>query len=212
MKPATNKVLEISGAHASGNGDQAGAVNHTSSARRFAIGASSNQQVGGARSPFGSHPRRQSPHRLLWLLAIFMIMTAVGKNLSATQPADPQAKMDALFRDFAQPGGPGAAVMVVHRGKVLFSKGYGLADVEGKVPCATNTNFRLASVTKQFTAMAILILAERGKLSLDETLTDCFPEFPAYGKNRTLRHLLSHTSGLIDYEDIIPAGTTIPVL
>src|SRR5262249_32013980 len=61
-------------------------------------------------------------------------------------------------------------------------------------------------------AMSILILAERRKLSLDESLTEFFPEFPNYGKQIAVRHLLSHTSGLIDYEDVIPAGTTIPVL
>ena len=75
-----------------------------------------------------------------------------------------------------------------------------------------NTNFRLASVTKQFTAMAVLILAERKRLSFDERLTDFFPEFPAYGQQITLRHLLTHTSGLIDYEDVIPKGTELPVL
>src|SRR5438093_6023639 len=60
--------------------------------------------------------------------------------------------------------------------------------------------------------MAIMILAERRKLSLDETLTDFFPEFPSYGKGITVRHLLSHTAGLVDYEDVIPKGTEIPVL
>ena len=102
--------------------------------------------------------------------------------------------------------------MVIHNGKPVFAKGFGLADLEKKTPCTTNTNFRLASVTKQFTAMAVLILVERGKLSLDERLTAFFPEFPAYGRQITVRHLLTHTSGLLDYEDLIPPGTTIPVL
>ena len=88
----------------------------------------------------------------------------------------------------------------------MLAKGYGLANVEERIPCGTNTNFRLASVTKQFTAMAVMMLAERKKLSLDERLTDFFPEFPAYGNQITLRHLLTHTSGLIDYEDVIPKG------
>ena len=102
--------------------------------------------------------------------------------------------------------------MVMHLGKVVFAKGYGLADVEAHVPCRTNTNFRLASVTKQFTAMGVMILADRKNLSLDETLPEIFPEFPEYGRKITVRHLLTHTSGLIDYEDVIPAGTSIPVL
>jgi CubicO group peptidase (beta-lactamase class C family) len=121
-------------------------------------------------------------------------------------------RVDALFRDFNQAGSPGASVMIIKGGKVMLAKGYGLANVEERIPCGTNTNFRLASVTKQFTAMAVMILAERRKLSLDERLTDFFPEFPPYGRQITLRHLLTHTSGLIDYEDVIPKGTEIPVL
>jgi CubicO group peptidase (beta-lactamase class C family) len=102
--------------------------------------------------------------------------------------------------------------MVIRDGKVIFAKAYGLANLEERIACGTNTNFRLASVTKQFTAMAIMILAERKKLSLDETLTDFFPEFPPYGKSITVRQLLTHTGGLADYEDLIPKGTEIPVL
>jgi len=121
-------------------------------------------------------------------------------------------KIDALFADFNRPDSPGASVTVIQNGTVLLAKGYGLANVEEKIPCKPETNFRLASLTKQFTAMSILILADHKKLSLDDSLVDFFPAFPSHGKQITVRHLLSHTSGLIDYEDIIPAGTTIPVL
>ncbi|HVM49261.1 MAG TPA: serine hydrolase domain-containing protein [Candidatus Acidoferrum sp.] len=132
---------------------------------------------------------------------------------AAVQPADTLAqKLDALFQDFSQPGAPGASVMVIRDGKVAFAKGYGLANVEVMVPCGTNTNFRLASVTKQFTAMSVLILVDRQRLSLDERLTDFFPEFPAYGREITVRQMLTHTSGLLDYEDLIPKGSTLPVL
>jgi CubicO group peptidase (beta-lactamase class C family) len=144
-------------------------------------------------------------------LALLTAMTLLAQTLSAgTDPMT--SKLDSLFQEFAEPDAPGASVIVIHKGKVLFAKAYGLADVEAGVPCSTNTNFRLASVSKQFTAMAVLILAERKKLSLDERLTDFFPEFPEYGTRITVRHLLNHTSGLIDYESVIPKGTTIPVL
>src|SRR5438046_3520114 len=119
--------------------------------------------------------------------------------------------VDALFHDFDQADAPGAAVIVIKEGNPLFAKGYGLADLEKRIPCTTNTNFRLASVTKQFTAMAVLILAEEGQLSLEDRLPKFFPEFPEYGEAITLRHLLTHTSGLPDYEDHIPQGTTIPL-
>jgi len=124
----------------------------------------------------------------------------------------PTAKLDSLFKEYSRADSPGASVMIIQNGKVIVAKSYGLANVEDKIPCATNTDFRLASVTKQFTAMAVLILADHKKLSLEEHLADFFPEFPAYGKQITVRHLLTHTSGLIDYEDVIPKGTEIPVL
>jgi len=132
---------------------------------------------------------------------------------AASQRADTLTpKLDDLFQEFSQPGSPGASVVIIHDGKIALAKGYGLANLEEKVPCGTNTNFRLASVTKQFTAMSVLILADRKQLSLDEPLTDFFPEFPAYGRQITVRHLLTHTSGLLDYEDLIPEGTELPVL
>ncbi|HZQ47860.1 MAG TPA: serine hydrolase domain-containing protein, partial [Verrucomicrobiae bacterium] len=120
--------------------------------------------------------------------------------------------IDTLFHDCNRPDVPGASVMVIKDGKVLLAKSYGLADLENKVPSAPDVNYRLASVTKQFTAMAIMMLADAGKMSFDDSITRFFPEFPAYGKPITVRHLLNHTSGLIDYEDIIPPGTTLPVL
>jgi CubicO group peptidase (beta-lactamase class C family) len=119
--------------------------------------------------------------------------------------------VDHLFADFSLPGVPGASVMLIEDGKVLLAASYGLANLETGAICATNTNFRLASVTKQFTAMSILILAVCGKLSLDDPLPKFFPGFPAYGKDITLRHLLTHTSGLLAYEDLIPPDTIVQV-
>ena len=138
-------------------------------------------------------------------------MTALAKSASGAGP-DVTAKIDSLFRDFGHPNAPGATVMVIHNGKSIFAKGYGLANLESKTPCTTNTNFRLASVSKQFTAMAVMKLVEQKKLMLDERLTNFFPDFPAYGGQITVRHLLTHTSGLLAYEDLIPPGTTISVL
>jgi CubicO group peptidase (beta-lactamase class C family) len=121
------------------------------------------------------------------------------------------ATIDTLFEQYELPGAAGASVIVIKDGRVLYKKAYGLADVEGKVRATTRTNYRLASVTKQFTAMAIMILAERKQLTLDDRLADFFPDFPPYGRQITIRQLLSHTSGLIAYEDLIPRGTTVPL-
>src|SRR5215471_10090554 len=115
-----------------------------------------------------------------------------------------------LFSEFAQSGVPGASVMVLREGKILHAESFGLANLEQETPCTAQTNFRLASLTKQFTAMAILLLFERKELSLDERLTDFFSECPLSWEKITVRHLLSHTSGLLDYEDLIPAGATLP--
>ena len=145
------------------------------------------------------------------LLPLAALMTLARPAVRAATCL-PAAQMDALFADYQRPGVPGASVMVIGDGKVLFAKGYGLADLARRIPCDTNTNFRLASVTKQFTAMAVLMLVQQKRLSLDERLTDVLPEFPTYGKAITVRQLLGHTSGLIDYEDIIPKGTVLPVL
>ena len=123
-----------------------------------------------------------------------------------------EAFVDSLFADFNTPAAPGAAVLVAMDGKVLVSKGYGLADLDARVPVTPHTNFRLASVTKQFTAMATMLLVQDRRLRLDETLTDIFPDFPAYGSRITVRHLLTHTSGLQAYEDFVPDSQATQVL
>ena len=122
-----------------------------------------------------------------------------------------ESAVDALFARYNHPDVPGAAVIVIRGGKVLYRRGYGLADLEAHIAVTPATNFRLASVTKQFTAMAIMILEERGKLSFDSPLTRFFPDYPAYGRQITVRHLLNHTSGLKAYEELIPSGQTAQV-
>jgi CubicO group peptidase (beta-lactamase class C family) len=118
------------------------------------------------------------------------------------------ATVDHLFADFSLAGAPGAALLVIDHGERVLAANYGLANLETGAACLNTTNFRLASVSKQFTAMTILILAARGKLSLDDSLRKFFPDFPAYGEGIAVKHLLTHTSGLPAYEDLIPEGAT----
>jgi CubicO group peptidase (beta-lactamase class C family) len=92
---------------------------------------------------------------------------------------------------------------VAKNGKPFFHEGYGVADLRTLHPIDATTDFRLASFTKQFTAMCIMLLVHDGKMHYDDHLTDFFPEFPAYGKAITVRNLLNHTSGLPDYEDLL---------
>lgn len=122
-----------------------------------------------------------------------------------------EKKLDEIFADYNNSNLPGAAVMVVKDGDIIFQKGYGLANIEKNEPISSSTNFRLASVTKQFTAMSVLLLIERGDLKINSTLKEIFPDFPDYGNDITIKHLLQHTSGLIDYEDLIPDTATIQV-
>lgn len=112
------------------------------------------------------------------------------------------AKVDALFSAI-KPDTPGAAVLVLKDGHAVYERGFGITDLRTHHKIDAHTNFRLASLTKQFTAMAIMLLVHDGKLRYDQTLTETFPDFPAYGKNITLREILSHTSGLLDYEDLM---------
>jgi CubicO group peptidase (beta-lactamase class C family) len=118
-------------------------------------------------------------------------------------------RIDAILSPLADAKSPGTAVLVRKDGRVVFQRGYGVRAVEigpnwrslAKIDAATN--FRLASCSKQFTAMSIMLLVYDGKLRYEDKLTDLFPEFPAYGRTITVRHLLNHVSGLPDYEDLM---------
>jgi D-alanyl-D-alanine carboxypeptidase len=91
------------------------------------------------------------------------------------------------------------AIAVVRQGEVILTRGYGLSDLENDVPATAETIYRLGSITKQFTALAIMQLAEQGKLSVDDELTKFLPEYPTAGHKVTVHHLLNHTSGIKSY-------------
>jgi CubicO group peptidase (beta-lactamase class C family) len=132
---------------------------------------------------------------------------------ASPRSATPTARqIDSIFSSVTEPDAPGLAVLVRKNGRTFFERGYGLRDLRTHVKIDPATNFRLASCTKQFTAMAIMLLVHDGKLAYNTRLTDVFPEFPAYGKSITIRNLLNHTSGLLDYEDLMPqpAANTPP--
>jgi CubicO group peptidase (beta-lactamase class C family) len=124
-------------------------------------------------------------------------------NPLATSAQVSSAQIDSIFASLKSNAAPGAAILVVHNGQPVFRRGYGVTDLHTLDPIDAQTNFRLASFTKQFTATCIMLLVHDGKLHYEDHLTDIFPEFPAYGKGITIRNLLNHTSGLPDYEDIL---------
>src|SRR6185503_4304666 len=126
---------------------------------------------------------------------------------------DPGAEIDALFSQWTT-NAPGCAVGVSQDGKISIEKAYGMADLEHDVPNRPDTIFEAGSVSKQFTAAAVLVLARDGKLSLDDPIRKYVPEVPDYGTPITIRQMLQHTSGLRDWgsvEDIAgwPRGTRV---
>jgi len=119
--------------------------------------------------------------------------------------------IDGLFTEYNRASVPGAAVAVIHDGRLALVRTYGLANLETKTRVTEGTNFRLASLTKAFTATAVLLLIRDGRLTLDTQVADIIRDFPAYGRDIQIRHLLTHTSGLQAYEDFIPKAPMRPL-
>ena len=139
-----------------------------------------------------------------------MLMVVLSPKMVTAAQSD-SAKIDAIFASLKSDTAPGGAVLVLKDGQTVLARGYGVTDLRSLGEIDAHSNFRLASVSKQFTAMAVMLLAHDGKLRYDERLTDVFPDFPAYGRDISIRHLLNHTSGLQDYEDLMPAdGSAAP--
>ena len=153
--------------------------------------------------------------------AILAVALAGAAPFAAAEPTSPSprsaltpqqiASIDRFVKDeMARQQIPGLAVGVYSRGRTLLAKGYGLANVELNVPVTPQTIFQAGSVGKQFTATAIMMLAEEGKLSLDDSITKYFPDAPASWKPILIRNLLSHTSGLSDYSTRERSGPNGP--
>jgi CubicO group peptidase (beta-lactamase class C family) len=137
--------------------------------------------------------------RLRGQLDLAEFLAGKGADTTAQWPV-PAELVESLFGRTIKSNGPGAAVLVGRDGKILFQKGYGMADIEHHVPVTPETKFRIGSISKQFTAVAILKLQEQGKLSVEDKLSKYFPDFPR-GDEVRLRHLLTHTSGIHSYTD-----------
>jgi len=145
------------------------------------------------------------PATLLLLAALpFGSATANDATENDAMQSTAMAEVDARLLRYTGDV-PGAALLVLHDGKPVVRRGVGLADVDAGVPVTATTNFRLASVSKQFTAATVLLLAEDGRLRLDDPVRRWLPALPGNADGVTLHHLLSHTSGLHDYEDIMAA-------
>jgi len=134
----------------------------------------------------------------LFFISIFAVTCQNSQNTEAVENS-----IDEIFADFDDLLKPGAAVAVVKDGEVVFKKGYGSANLEYEIPVTPKTIFHVASVSKQFTVFALLLLAEEGKLSLDDPIQKYISEVPDFGEVITLRHLATHTSGMRDQWDLL---------
>lgn len=144
-------------------------------------------------------------------LSLFSIFTfAQGRSLSLNGLME--RRIDSLLQSYHVSGNPGAAVLIYEQGEVRMAKGYGIKNSSTAEKVSAQTCFRLASLTKQFTAMSILQLSQAGKITLDSPAHFYLGSLPAYAQGITIRHLLTHTSGLPDYEDLIPAAQKKQVL
>ena len=120
-------------------------------------------------------------------------------------------EIDSIFAAYNHPDTPGASIVVVRDGVVAFDAAYGMADLEVKVRATPRTDYRLASLTKQFTATAIMLLIQDGKLRLDQPVAAVLPGFPSSARSVTVRQLLTHTSGLWAYEEFVPDTQSVQV-
>ena len=127
---------------------------------------------------------------------VFVVFALAANAFAQTKSVE--QRIDGIFAPWNKKDTPGASVAVIRDGKMIFSKGYGMANLEYGVPNKPETVFHIASVSKQFTTFAVLLLEEDGKLSLDDDIRKYVPEVPDFGKKITLRHLAHHTSGLRD--------------
>lgn len=136
------------------------------------------------------------------LMRLVFAILSIFKSDTRSLQRDLDAQMRAAFPAHE----PGAALLVVRNGKTIFEKGYGLAYVRSKQGIGPQTTFRMASVSKQFTAMAVLLLEKEGKLKQTDVVRQYFPELPAWADEMTLAHLLTHTSGIWDAELLLDAS------
>jgi CubicO group peptidase (beta-lactamase class C family) len=132
-------------------------------------------------------------------------LSASALPAQTTLPDSVVRRIDAVFARYT-PDGPGCVAGVYQNGTIAFAKGYGMANIEYGVPLTPKTPVTTGSVTKQFTAAAIALLVERGRISLDDDVRKYIPELPDYGKTITIRHLVHHTSGLRDWWALVSAS------
>jgi len=142
--------------------------------------------------------------RVTLLLCVLLLLPSANQSLLAVQPAGTQTlnldtgRIDRLFSRYDQAGSPGCALAITHEGELVYSAGYGEANLDYGIEIRPDTRFEAASLAKQFVAASLLLLDQEGKIDLDEDVRSYVPELPDFGFTITPRHLIHHTSGLRD--------------
>ena len=133
--------------------------------------------------------------QITYTLTVLFIFFSFFTNAQIAE----QKVVDSIFSKWDNANSPGCGLGIIKEGKLVYARGYGMANLEHGISNSSSTVFRIGSTSKQFTAACIVLLEQQGKLKLDNTLNSYFPKFPAYAKKITVRHLLNHTSGIRDY-------------
>jgi CubicO group peptidase (beta-lactamase class C family) len=139
----------------------------------------------------------------LLVVVVFGVATQRAVCIQAYTHTDLTDKVDEMFKEWDRNDSPGAALGIFKDGRIIYARGYGMANLEYDLPWTPQTPSRTGSISKQFIAMCIAILVEQGKLSLDDDIRKYLPDWPEYNGPITLKHLLYHTSGIRDYTDLV---------
>jgi CubicO group peptidase (beta-lactamase class C family) len=139
---------------------------------------------------------KTNPNAKLAIAAVATVALIGCSRLPMSPPAGREVSQ--LFQKWARPDSPGCSVGISRSGQLVYERGFGMANLELRVPIAPTSAFEAASISKQFTAMSVMLLVQRGQISLDDAVQKYLPELPVYDRPLTIRHLLNHTSGLRD--------------
>ncbi len=141
--------------------------------------------------------------RIITTIVLVSVLLSCGNDMTL------EKKIDNIFTEFNNNSTPGVSVAIVQDKNTIYQKGFGLADLENNVSIEPKTNFRLASITKQFTALSIMLLEDEGKLSFEDPIKKYFPNFLDYASKISIKNILQHTSGILDYENHMDDTLTV---
>ena len=150
------------------------------------------------------------------MIRFSIVLFLAWMSVAAQEPVNPdkhaqglREQTDKVFAKWDSTASPGCALSVIRNGQIIYKRGYGMANLDHDVPITPETVFHVASVSKQFTAAAILLLAQDGKLSLDDDVRKFITELPDFGVRITIRHLIYHTSGLRDQWNLLDRKSVV---